>query len=115
MFEGKSTFSEFLYSNERIASNILVNRLNALTEAGLLIRRNSKDNKTKILYALTAKSIRLFPVLVEILNWGAEYHKGEKCGEIVDEIIKNKEQVVKDFGAALRLSNERTLNKMVDR
>lgn len=49
IFMGKKTFTEFLKSPEKIATNILANRLELLTNKGLLeVTKLPYDQKTKI-------------------------------------------------------------------
>ena len=51
LFLGKKTFTEFMRSSEKIASNILTNRLELLINHGLLEgTKLPHDNKTKIYY-----------------------------------------------------------------
>ena len=59
LFLEKKTFTEFMKSSEKIASNILTNRLELLINHGLLeVTKLPNDNKTKI-YHLTNKGIDL--------------------------------------------------------
>ena len=51
IFLGKRTFTEFLKSKERIATNILTNRLELLIINNLLkVTKMPNDQKTKIYY-----------------------------------------------------------------
>jgi DNA-binding HxlR family transcriptional regulator len=70
MFAGKRRFRELLQSDERIASNILADRLARLMEHGLLTRSEDPTHKQKAIYSLTEKAIALLPVLVQIGAWG---------------------------------------------
>jgi DNA-binding HxlR family transcriptional regulator len=69
LFLGKKTFTEFMRSSEKIASNILTNRLELLINHGLLeVTKLPHDNKTKIYY-LTNKGIDLYPIIFEMMCW----------------------------------------------
>jgi DNA-binding HxlR family transcriptional regulator len=70
MFRGKTTYTEFLCSEEGIATNILASRLRHLEARGLVRRRGSGRSTA---YALTAKGFDLLPALVEIVRWSAKY------------------------------------------
>jgi DNA-binding HxlR family transcriptional regulator len=70
MFEDRRTFGELLVSEERIASNILADRLKRLVAEGLLTRRDDPTHKQKAIYSLTEKGIAIFPVLAQIGLWG---------------------------------------------
>jgi len=73
MFKGKQRYGEFLSSPERIATNILADRLQALQENGLVRVTPDPGRVGGILYRLTEKGIALVPVLVEMICWSAEH------------------------------------------
>ena len=73
-FNGKSSYREFLQSDEKIASNVLADRLSMLEQEGVLIKKSDPGHKQKIIYTLTEKGIDLLPVLIEIGNWSARYN-----------------------------------------
>ncbi|GAA4242485.1 helix-turn-helix domain-containing protein [Actinomadura meridiana] len=57
-------------SAERIASNILADRLRALVEAGLLTRDDPGRGR-RATYTLTEPAIQLVPLIVQLGGWGA--------------------------------------------
>jgi DNA-binding HxlR family transcriptional regulator len=73
VFGGDRRFRELLRSEERIASNILADRLKTLVEAGLLTRGGDPGHKQKAVYSLTEMAIALVPVLVQIGAWGGRW------------------------------------------
>jgi DNA-binding HxlR family transcriptional regulator len=73
IFGGRRRFGELMRSEERIASNILADRLRTLVEAGLLTRADDPDHRQKAVYSLTEASIALVPVLAEIGAWGTRW------------------------------------------
>jgi DNA-binding HxlR family transcriptional regulator len=70
MLDNRRHFGELLVSEERIASNVLADRLKMLLAEGLVTRRDHPTHKQKAIYSLTEKGISLFPVLAEIGLWG---------------------------------------------
>lgn len=69
IFLGKRTFTEFLKSKERIATNILTNRLELLINNNLLkVTKMPNDQKTKIYY-LTDAGIDMYPIIYEMMQW----------------------------------------------
>ena len=69
IFLGKKTFTEFLNSGEKIATNILSNRIELLTSCGLLkVTKMPNDQKTKIYY-LTDSGIDMYPIIYEMMRW----------------------------------------------
>ncbi len=73
MFGGARHFRELLRSEERIASNILADRLTTLVEAGLLTRSCDPNHKQKAVYSLTEKAIALVPLFAQIGAWGSRW------------------------------------------
>src|SRR5215471_20191710 len=73
MFAGKRHFRELLQSDERIASNILADRLARLVEHGLLTKSDDPTHKQKAIYSLTEKGIALLPIIVQIGAWGSRW------------------------------------------
>src|SRR5450432_3864991 len=61
-----NTYGEFLKTPEKIATNILADRLVSLEKAGLISKEEHPESKAKIFYRLTHKGIDLVPVIVEI-------------------------------------------------
>ncbi len=74
MLRGKLSYSEFLNSEEKIASNILVNRLSVLEAENIVVKEVSPANKSKFVYSLTQKGADLLPIVIEIMDWGAKYN-----------------------------------------
>lgn len=109
MFRGKKTYGEFLHSGEKIATNILADRLSLLECAGLIIGKNDPENKTRFLYTLTDKGIDLVPVLLEIVSWSARYDKNTGAPKefvarirndrenLINEVVSNLRRLKKDF------------------
>lgn len=73
IFAGKKTFGEFLASDEGIARNILTNRLQQLTDRGILVKKPHPSDKRKDLYVLTDKGQDLIPILLDLSAWGAKH------------------------------------------
>lgn len=97
MLRGKLSYSEFLESEEKIATNILANRLNVLVAENILSKRVSPDNKSKYLYSLTEKGVDLLPIIIEIMDWGAKYNANSPRRELGKRIKKDKAGVVKEY------------------
>ncbi len=73
LFADKSTYGEFLQSAEKIATNILADRLALLESQELVSKEIAADKKSKFTYRLTEKGIDLLPVVVELMLWGTRY------------------------------------------
>lgn len=75
MLNGKSKFSEFLESPERITTSVLANRLEALTFHGLATRTQYQPNPPRHHYALTQKGADLAPILLSMCAWANHHYK----------------------------------------
>lgn len=73
VFGGKRHFRELHRSEEGIAFNILADRLRKLVELGLLTKAEDPHHKQKAIYSLTAMSIDLVPVFVQLGLWAYRY------------------------------------------
>jgi DNA-binding HxlR family transcriptional regulator len=78
MFNGKRHFRELLQTEEKIASNILTDRLAMLEREGIVSKTPDPDHKQKFVYRLTSKGIDLLPILVEIGAWSLKYKPVDK-------------------------------------
>jgi DNA-binding HxlR family transcriptional regulator len=97
MFTGKRTYGEFLQSEEKIATNILADRLLILEKTGLVEKKAFPGNKVKNLYQLTSKGIDLMPVLFEIILWGDRYFEiPEHAHRLAEEIRKDRNGTIKE-------------------
>ena len=67
----KTRFAELLDSDERIASNILAERLERLEQQGIIVREPDPDDRRQKICRVTEKGLSLTPVLLEIAAWGA--------------------------------------------
>ena len=70
MVVGASSYSDFLAMPEKIATNILADRLRRLESEGLIAQEQSGRGSIRGTYALTAKGAELIPVLQAIARWG---------------------------------------------
>jgi DNA-binding HxlR family transcriptional regulator len=75
LFFGKSTYNEFLNSTEKIATNILNDRLKRLSELGII--SYSGPAKRKV-YQLTELGEDLKPILDAIAHFGFKHFEGSK-------------------------------------
>ena len=102
MFKGKRTYGEFLQSEEKIATNILADRLLTLEENGIVEKRAFPGNKVKSLYQLTPKGIDLMPILFEIILWGDEYSEiPEPIHRLAGKIRKDRNGMVREISKRL--------------
>lgn len=97
MLRGKVSYSEFLESEEKISTNILVNRLKVLEEEKIVSKKVSPANRSKFIYSLTPKGVDLLPIVIEIMDWGARYNENCPRRELGRQIQKNKSKVISGY------------------
>ena len=102
MLRSKMSYSEFLDSEEKIATNILVNRLKVLEEENILSKSVSPANRSKFIYRLTPKGVDLLPIVIEIMDWGAKYNENCPRRELGKKIQKDKTKVIAEYLEKLR-------------
>ncbi len=73
MIGGKKRFSEFRDSPEKIASNILTDRLALMEEAGLVEKRKYSNHARRFEYHLTEMGKGLQPVMQQMCIWGNKH------------------------------------------
>jgi DNA-binding HxlR family transcriptional regulator len=91
VFAGKSTYGQFLQSAEKMATNILADRLAVLEAQGILTKTVAADKKSKFTYRLTEKGVDTIPIIIELVLWGAKH-----CATIADPSLLAELQGGKD-------------------
>ena len=102
MFTDKSTYGEFLTSQEKIATNILADRLKMLETNGFITSTVSAEKKNKFIYSLTEKGIDLVPVIAELMIWGSKYDSYD-VKDIIKKLEQDKEGTIKQLRQKLLL------------
>ena len=74
IFGDRRRYRELLNrSEERIASNVLADRLKRLLAAGLLTKADDPTHRQKGIYSLTEPAIQLVPLLAHMGAWGRQH------------------------------------------
>ena len=82
---GKKRYQEFLESPERIATNILADRLKKIESAGLVIQKAYQQKPVRYEYALTKKGEDLKPILQALVRWGKTHYPDTEVFESVEK------------------------------
>jgi DNA-binding HxlR family transcriptional regulator len=104
MFGNRRHYSSLLrLSEEKIASNILADRLARLVKIGLLSRTADPSHKQKAIYSLTEPSIQLVPLLAQMAAWGRRHTPVSRELSIRAQLLEEGgERMWKAFMAELR-------------
>ena len=73
IFAGRHRFGELLGASERIATNILADRLERLEGYGLVTRTAYQENPARHAYHLTERGADLLPVLQALAAWSGKH------------------------------------------
>jgi DNA-binding HxlR family transcriptional regulator len=90
----QKTFGEFRNSSEKIASNILTDRLNKLVSNGVMTKTQNAQNKLIFNYELTERGQELKPILFALFKWGSENVMGSYNNEVAVKTSDNKRNEV---------------------
>ncbi|MGH9949467.1 MAG: winged helix-turn-helix transcriptional regulator [Pyrinomonadaceae bacterium] len=112
IFWGKHSYGEFLKSDEKIATNILANRLEYLENEGLITKSPDPHDKRKDIYNVTEKGIELVPMFIEMIAWSAKNETWQTMDHIgtieqfrfVEKTVKtkNKTKLIEDVKETVR-------------
>lgn len=102
--QGKNNYNEFLKSDEKIATNILADRLAMLESVEILIKEEHPESKAKYFYKLSSKGIDLLPVLFEYILWSDKYLPiSLQAKGFAKKIRKSKEEILKNIKTGLKM------------
>lgn len=92
MLRGHSSYQGFLRAEEKIATNILADRLLKLEQNGLISKSADPADKRRFIYALTERGADLAPILVELALYGLKYEPmANMAKEVILDMQKNKQ------------------------
>lgn len=112
MVRGLKSFKEFRESGERIATNVLADRLERLEARGIIEVETDARDRRKVNYRLTEKGIGLAPVLLELLIWGARHHPTAAPCQVIEYMARSRKQVLAEVERRWR---ERDSNPLLPR
>ena len=105
LFFEKTSFGEFLLSDEKIARNILADRLEDLLEKGFIVKEVSPANKSKFLYYPTQKGIDLVPLLFQLADWSKKHYAGCRPNMAVGAFRDPKGKSMRELRKRMRNQN----------
>ncbi|KDM91796.1 winged helix-turn-helix transcriptional regulator [Photobacterium galatheae] len=102
MFFGKRSYSELQHSEEKVATNILSNRLERLEKDGLITKRTDENDKRKKLYALTQAGKDMLPILLEMIMWSSKYDPNTNAPkQLIERAKHDRETLINDLLARI--------------
>lgn len=101
IFANKTSYGEFLQSEEKIATNILADRLLILEKQGFINKNIASDKKSKFIYTLTEKGISILPIIMEITIWGSNYNPFGGNQTLLGKLKEDKEGTMEKYKSIL--------------
>lgn len=98
MLRGFKSYKEFMDSYERIATNILADRLRKLEFHGIIEVEPDPLDGRKLNYVLTSKGIDLGPVMTEMVLWAGAHERVENQ-ELIARMRKDKTKFIAEVRA----------------
>lgn len=103
IFMNRRHFRELLTKSlERIAPNILADRLHRLVEQGIIVKSHDPSHKQKVIYSLTERGIELVPLLMEMNAWGHKYLPAARLRFLARALEDGGPKLRAEFMAELR-------------
>ena len=104
LFFNKHEYHELLNGSEKIATNILSDRLKKLCCQGVIDCVPHPDHKTKKFYYLTQKGKDLLPVIVEMILWAGIYLEIQESAKTrIQRLKRDPKKFIKETLAALKI------------
>jgi len=102
LFEGARSYREFASSAEGIATNILAARLRHLEKEGIIGKSPDPTDGRRWVYTLTPKGLDLVPALVELILWGARYHRTVAPPAVIRRMTADREGFIASIRSGAR-------------
>lgn len=100
MVRGPRSYKELAALRERIATNVLADRLEKLTTSGIISAHADPDDGRRVVYRLTEKGIELAPVLRELAVWATKHEPTSRPPSVIAELIARTD--ARGFANAMR-------------
>ena len=105
MFRGCKSYSDFLESEEGIATNILADRLKSLEGAGVIQKCSDLKHGKRYTYSLTEKGADLGHVIVELIRWSISHDPDSQVPrEFLQKIEEDREGFRQELKSRLNKS-----------
>jgi len=102
MFKCRNTFTDFMDGGEKIATNILADRLRRLEDQRIIESGPHPSDGRRHIYRLTSKGADLAPVIVEMILWSDRYHDTDAPPAVVRRMKRSREEFLAQLRANAR-------------
>ena len=113
IFSKKNSWLEWKNAYEGIAPSVLTDRVNILTNEGVIMKKVSEKNASKFLYYLTNKGLDLIPLMVDLMEFGSTYHLEGGSKYWLEKIKINKNKTIEDLRAEMITARNEAFPEMI--
>lgn len=97
---GHKRYGDFLCADEKIATNILADRLKRLVADGIVHKTRDPENGRSFVYMLTPKGLALIPAILEIIRWSGQFAPiNERRRKLLDRINNDRDGFISEIYA----------------
>ncbi len=99
LFKGRHEFKDYLAAKEKIATNVLSDRLRRLEENGTITKAVHPTDARRVDYRLTEKGLDLAPLLFEMAHWATKHEETEASAPLLRRMSKDRENLLVELRA----------------
>jgi len=99
LFKKRHEFKDYLAAKERIATNVLSDRLRRLEESGVITKTVHPSDARKADYRLTEKGLDLAPLLFEMALWATRHEKTDAPTALVRRMSDDRSNLLAELRA----------------
>lgn len=99
LFKRRHEFKDYLAAKERIATNVLSDRLRRLEENGIITKAAHPSDARRVDYRLTEKGLDLAPLLFEMALWATKHEKTEAPTLLVRRMSEDRDNLLAELSA----------------
>lgn len=107
-FQHATHFGAFLGADEKIASNILSDRLSKLAAHGLISAERDPGDGRRTRYLMTGKGWDFLPVMLEMILWAASHQRTDAPPHVVAAIRADRDGFLQGIRTAYDRAVART-------
>ncbi len=99
LFKRRHEFKDYLAAKEKIASNILSDRLRRLEENGIIMKSVHPTDARRVDYRLTEKGLDLAPLLFEMALWATKHEGTHAPTPLLRRMSEDRENLLAELRA----------------
>jgi DNA-binding HxlR family transcriptional regulator len=99
LFKKQHEFKDYLAAKEKIASNVLSDRLRRLEEHGIITKSVHPTDARRVDYRLTEKGLDLAPLLFEMALWAAKHEVTDAPTPLLRRMSTDRESLLAELRA----------------